>query len=169
MLTLPSSPAASSFLHLRGGARLEHPQRRYPPAQDGPQGALQAIPRPRYQDQAHLPGVVAQYDIKKLADALDPTADLDFDYLGVQTLYDRYLIVDKTGDKPRRLETPQFFWMRVSMGLFVPKRKTARLGDPSLQPLQRPPFLLSTPYPLQLRHPPLPAFLLLPLQGGRLH
>ena len=64
------------------------------------------------------PDVVAQYDIDKLAAALDPTADLDFDYLGVQTLYDRYLIVDKTGDKQRRLETPQFFWMRVSMGLF---------------------------------------------------
>ena len=64
------------------------------------------------------PDVVAQYDVDKLAAALDPTADLDFDYLGVQTLYDRYLIVDKTGDKQRRLETPQFFWMRVSMGLF---------------------------------------------------
>ncbi|MGJ8725969.1 MAG: ribonucleoside-diphosphate reductase subunit alpha [Roseibacillus sp.] len=59
-----------------------------------------------------------RYDIAKLADALDPTADLDFDYLGIQTLYDRYLIIDKTGKKPRRLETPQFFWMRVSMGLF---------------------------------------------------
>ncbi|NWK57519.1 ribonucleoside-diphosphate reductase subunit alpha [Verrucomicrobiaceae bacterium N1E253] len=64
------------------------------------------------------PEVVAHYDLKKLAVALDPTADLDFDYLGIQTLYDRYLIVDKTGEKPRRLETPQFFWMRVSMGLF---------------------------------------------------
>jgi len=64
------------------------------------------------------PDVVAQYDTQKLAEALDPTADLDFDYLGVQTLYDRYLIVDKTGDTQRRLETPQFFWMRVSMGLF---------------------------------------------------
>ena len=64
------------------------------------------------------PEVVNQYDIDKLADALDPTADLDFDYLGIQTLYDRYLIVDKTGEKPRRLETPQFFWMRVAMGLF---------------------------------------------------
>ena len=63
------------------------------------------------------PEVVAKYDITKLAEALDPTADLDFDYLGIQTLYDRYLIVDKTGDKQRRLETPQFFWMRVSMGL----------------------------------------------------
>ena len=58
-------------------------------------------------------------DINKLADALDPSADLDFDYLGIQTLYDRYLVVDKTGDNPRRLETPQLFWMRVAMGVFA--------------------------------------------------
>jgi ribonucleoside-diphosphate reductase alpha chain len=59
-----------------------------------------------------------EYDLDRLADALDPSADLGFDYLGVQTLYDRYLIVDKKG-KARRLETPQFFWLRVSMGLFL--------------------------------------------------
>ncbi|MEY3395592.1 MAG: hypothetical protein RL346_1828 [Verrucomicrobiota bacterium] len=62
--------------------------------------------------------LLEKYDIEQLAEALDPTADLDFDYLGIQTLYDRYLIVDKTGDKHRRVETPQFFWMRVAMGLF---------------------------------------------------
>ncbi|MEM6911094.1 MAG: ribonucleoside-diphosphate reductase subunit alpha [Verrucomicrobiota bacterium] len=59
-----------------------------------------------------------EYDLDKLAAALDPSADLDFDYLGIQTLYDRYLIVDKTGETHRRLETPAFFWLRVSMGLF---------------------------------------------------
>ena len=64
------------------------------------------------------PDLLAQFNIDTLADALDPSADLDFDYLGVQTMYDRYLIVDKTGAKQRRLETPQFFWMRVAMGLF---------------------------------------------------
>ena len=64
------------------------------------------------------PELLDRYNLDKLAEALDPTADLDFDYLGIQTLYDRYLIVDKTGNKPRRLETPQFFWMRVAMGLF---------------------------------------------------
>ncbi len=64
------------------------------------------------------PELLECYNLDKLAEALDPTADLDFDYLGIQTLYDRYLVVDKTGNKPRRLETPQFFWMRVSMGLF---------------------------------------------------
>ena len=64
------------------------------------------------------PELLDLYDLDKLAEAFDPTADLDFDYLGIQTLYDRYLIVDKTGDKHRRIETPQFFWMRVAMGLF---------------------------------------------------
>lgn len=60
-----------------------------------------------------------EYNLTVLAEALDPVADLDFDYLGIQALYDRYLIVDKTGQKPRRLETPQIFWMRVAMGLFI--------------------------------------------------
>ena len=58
-------------------------------------------------------------DIDKLCQAIDPSADLDFDYLGIQTLYDRYLVVDKTGETARRMETPQFFWMRVAMGIFA--------------------------------------------------
>lgn len=60
-----------------------------------------------------------EYNLDRLADALSSTADLDFDYLGIQTLYDRYLIIDKTGEKHRRIESPQLFWMRVSMGLMV--------------------------------------------------
>ena len=59
------------------------------------------------------------YKIEALADAIDPTADMDFDFLGIQTLYDRYLIIDKTKKPARRIETPQFFWMRVAMGLFI--------------------------------------------------
>jgi ribonucleoside-diphosphate reductase alpha chain len=58
-----------------------------------------------------------RYDLPRLAAALDPTADLDFDFLGIQTLYDRYLLVDKTGAEPRRIETPQLFWLRVAMGV----------------------------------------------------
>jgi ribonucleoside-diphosphate reductase alpha chain len=64
------------------------------------------------------PDLLVKYDIDKLCEAFDPTADLDFDYLGIQTLYDRYLIVDKTAERHQRIETPQFFWMRVAMGLF---------------------------------------------------
>ena len=38
-------------------------------------------------------------------------------------MYDRYLIIDKTVKPARRLETPQFFWMRVAMGLFLREEK----------------------------------------------
>jgi len=60
-----------------------------------------------------------EYDVARLAAALDPSSDLELDFLGVQTLYDRYLIVDKVSKPSRRIETPQFFWMRVAMGLFL--------------------------------------------------
>ncbi len=63
-----------------------------------------------------------EYDLAAVAAALDPTADLEFDFLGVQTLYDRYLIIDKTGKRSRRLETPQFFWLRVALGLFLDEK-----------------------------------------------
>lgn len=54
-----------------------------------------------------------QYDLKDLAAYLDFGRDRLFNYLGIQTLYDRYFIhIDG-----RRIETPQYFWMRVAMGL----------------------------------------------------
>jgi ribonucleoside-diphosphate reductase alpha chain len=54
-----------------------------------------------------------QFDLKKLGAALKPQRDLQFDYLGLQTLYDRYFLhVRKT-----RIEMPQAFFMRVAMGL----------------------------------------------------
>ncbi|MCG2595573.1 ribonucleoside-diphosphate reductase subunit alpha [Ramlibacter sp. XY19] len=54
-----------------------------------------------------------QYDLKRLGGALKADRDLKFDYLGLQTLYDRYFLhVRKT-----RIELPQAFFMRVAMGL----------------------------------------------------
>lgn len=54
-----------------------------------------------------------QYDLQRLAQALHPERDLQFDYLGLQTLYDRYFLhVNKV-----RIELPQSFFMRVAMGL----------------------------------------------------
>jgi len=53
------------------------------------------------------------YDLDKIAAALKPERDLQFNYMGLQTIYDRYLI--HIGG--RRIESPQFFWMRVSLGL----------------------------------------------------
>jgi ribonucleoside-diphosphate reductase alpha chain len=54
-----------------------------------------------------------QFDLQKLGAALKPERDLKFDYLGLQTLYDRYFLhLRKT-----RIELPQAFFMRVAMGL----------------------------------------------------
>ncbi len=64
-----------------------------------------------------------KFDLDKLADALDPAADMDFDFLGIQTLYDRYLIVDKKIKPSKRLEAPQLFWMRVAMGLCIQEKE----------------------------------------------
>ncbi len=53
------------------------------------------------------------YDLDMLGKALLPERDLQFTYLGLQTLYDRYFIhSDDT-----RIELPQIFFMRVAMGL----------------------------------------------------
>ncbi len=76
-----------------------------------------------YIDQAisigRLSPSLSKYNLEKLSAAFDPHADMNFDYVGLQTLYDRYLIVDKTGDSHKRLEVPQFFWMRVAMGIHM--------------------------------------------------
>ncbi|MDM0088149.1 MULTISPECIES: ribonucleoside-diphosphate reductase subunit alpha [unclassified Variovorax] len=54
-----------------------------------------------------------QFDLPRLGAALKAERDLQFDYLGLQTLYDRYFLhVRKT-----RIELPQAFFMRVAMGL----------------------------------------------------
>jgi len=54
-----------------------------------------------------------QFDLARLGAALDASRDLQFDYLGLQTLYDRYFLhIDEV-----RIELPQAFFMRVAMGL----------------------------------------------------
>ncbi len=54
-----------------------------------------------------------QFDLAKLGAALDASRDLQFDYLGLQTLYDRYFLHIEEA----RIELPQAFFMRVAMGL----------------------------------------------------
>ncbi len=58
---------------------------------------------------------LSKFDLPKLAAALHLDRDQQFTYMGAQTLYDRYLI----HHEGRRLETIQYFWMRVAMGLAI--------------------------------------------------
>ncbi|MCX7659951.1 MAG: ribonucleoside-diphosphate reductase subunit alpha [Caldimonas manganoxidans] len=54
-----------------------------------------------------------QFDLTRLGQALKADRDLQFDYLGLQTLYDRYFL----HIRKQRIELPQAFFMRVAMGL----------------------------------------------------
>ncbi len=67
-------------------------------------------------DLEHLDRRLGQYDLARLGAALKPERDLQFTYLGLQTLYDRYFIHTAGGT---RFELPQAFFMRVAMGLAI--------------------------------------------------
>ncbi len=58
-----------------------------------------------------------RFDLDTLADALQPSRDAALRFIAVSTLADRYLVRDP--DTRRVLETPQFMFMRVAMGLAV--------------------------------------------------
>ncbi|CAB3700772.1 ribonucleoside-diphosphate reductase subunit alpha [Achromobacter pestifer] len=63
---------------------------------------------------------LANYDLTRLGKALNAKRDLQFGYLGLQTLYDRYFL----HIRGTRIELPQVFFMRVAMGLAL--RETDR-------------------------------------------
>ena len=56
---------------------------------------------------------MGQFDLARMGAALKYERDLNFDYLGLQTLYDRYFL----HHEGQRIEMPQAFFMRVAMGL----------------------------------------------------
>ncbi|MGB3539409.1 MAG: ribonucleoside-diphosphate reductase subunit alpha [Mesorhizobium sp.] len=56
---------------------------------------------------------LGRFDLARLGAALKPERDLQFQYLGLQTLYDRYFL----HTQGMRFELPQAFFMRVAMGL----------------------------------------------------
>ena len=66
---------------------------------------------------------LANFDLEQLGKAIKPDRDLQFNYLGLQTLYDRYFL----HDNEIRYELPQIFFMRVAMGLALNEQnKTER-------------------------------------------
>src|SRR5690554_1362840 len=56
---------------------------------------------------------LGRFDLAKLGAALQGRRDMQFNYLGLQTLYDRYFL----HSNDVRIELPQCFFMRVAMGL----------------------------------------------------
>ncbi len=58
---------------------------------------------------------LGNFDLERLGAAIKPERDFNFNYLGMQTLYDRYFIKNLEN----RIELPQAFFMRVAMGLAI--------------------------------------------------
>ena len=82
-----------------------------------------------------------EYDLTRLSAALNADRDLQFNYLGLQTLYDRYFLhIDD-----HRIEMPQAFFMRVAMGLALNELDRERRAIEFYEILSTFDFMSSTP------------------------
>ncbi len=82
-----------------------------------------------------------QFDLERLANHMRPERDLQFSYLGLQTLYDRYFI----HHRGTRIELPQVFFMRVAMGLALQEKDKNQAAIDFYDKLSTFEFMSSTP------------------------
>ncbi len=82
------------------------------------------------------------FDLEAMSKMLRPERDDLFQYLGVETLNDRYFIRD---EKKRPLETPQYMWMRVAMGLALDERDKEMRAEQFYTMMSTLRFVPSTP------------------------
>lgn len=87
------------------------------------------------------PRLAKDFDLAKLAAAIKPERDLQFTYLGLQTLYDRYFI----HHHGVRFELPQAFFMRVAMGLALNEKEKEKRAIEFYNLLSSFDFMSSTP------------------------
>ena len=92
-------------------------------------------------DLGHLDRELRQFDLDRLGAALDHARDLQFDLLGLQTLYDRYLL----HHEGTRFELPQAFFMRVAMGLALREAEREERAIEFYRLLSSFDFMCSTP------------------------
>ncbi|MFA5959303.1 MAG: ribonucleoside-diphosphate reductase subunit alpha [Tatlockia sp.] len=92
-------------------------------------------------EQGLLEPRLADFDLDKLSKALLPERDMQFTYLSLQTLYDRYFI----HDKGTRYELPQAFFMRVAMGLAIREKNREAKAIEFYQLLSSFDYMSSTP------------------------
>ena len=85
---------------------------------------------------------LADFDLKKLASAMDPKRDALFEFMGLQVLYDRYFV---TTENKKYLETPQYFWMRVAMGMSLLENNPTETAIEFYNTLSRMLYVPSTP------------------------
>src|SRR5690242_19204259 len=84
---------------------------------------------------------LGRFDLNRLGKALKARRDLQFGYLGLQTLYDRYFL----HVHGRRIELPQAFFMRVAMGLALREKEREARAIEFYDVLSSFDFMSSTP------------------------
>jgi ribonucleoside-diphosphate reductase alpha chain len=84
---------------------------------------------------------LGRFDLQRLGQALKARRDLQFGYLGLQTLYDRYFL----HIRDRRIELPQAFFMRVAMGLALKEKNREARAIEFYDVLSTFDFMSSTP------------------------
>jgi len=104
-------------------------------------------------EKGYLDPRLATFDLQSMAQILDFSLDFELEYLGVQTLYERYFLRDgKT-----LLETPQAFWMRAAMGLAIEEKEKEHWAGEFYRNYSSLRFVSSTPtlFHSGLSHPQL--------------
>jgi ribonucleoside-diphosphate reductase alpha chain len=86
--------------------------------------------------------------LARLGAALKPERDMQFDYLGLQTLFDRYFL----HVRKQRIELPQAFFMRVAMGLSLDEVDRETRAIEFYELLSSFDFMSSTPTLFNSRH-----------------
>ncbi|HUB92411.1 MAG TPA: ribonucleoside-diphosphate reductase subunit alpha [Candidatus Saccharimonadales bacterium] len=94
-------------------------------------------------EQGLLTKELLDFDLEKLSKVLIFDRDLMMNSRGIQTLYDRYFVRDRRTDLPT--ETPQFFWMRVAMGLSINEKDKESRAMQFYEVLSSMRFVASTP------------------------
>ncbi|MDF2867656.1 MAG: ribonucleoside-diphosphate reductase subunit alpha [Gammaproteobacteria bacterium] len=82
-----------------------------------------------------------EFDLAALGQALKPERDLNYTYLGLQTLYDRYFL----HSMGKRFELPQVFLMRVAMGLAIEEKNRTERAIEFYNLLSSQDYMSSTP------------------------
>ena len=88
------------------------------------------------------------FDLEYLSEMIDESRDYQFGYLGLQTLYDRYFLIDRNDSfskEGRRIELPQIFFMRVAMGLALREQEKNERAVEFYKLLSSFDFMSSTP------------------------
>lgn len=82
------------------------------------------------------------FDIDMLSKAMVTKRDHLFEFMGAQVLYDRYFLKDS---KQKFIETPQYFWMRIAMGMAILEKDKNKVAVDFYNTMSQMLYVPSTP------------------------